>query len=223
MIDTETLHNKPKWAQVAAGAVDPGRSPSEACAVSCPPEGESSFQLLLRARAGDRDALERLCAIYLPRLHRWARGRLPPGARGPLDTGDVVQEVLLKALRRLAMFEPRAEWSFQAYLRNALKHRFIDLARHATRHPAPDALDSASLAEERSPLEMLIGAEGIARYEAALQRLRPIDQRAIVARFEWDMSYREVAELLGKPNVNAVRVAIHRALVRLAKEMADDR
>jgi len=191
--------------------------------VSCPPESETSFQVLLRARAGDREALERLCAIYLPRLHRWARGRLPPGARGALDTGDVVQEVLIKALARLSLFEPRAEWSFQKYLRNALKHRLIDLARHARRHPAPDVLDSASVADERSPLEMLIGAEGIERYEAALQRLKVSDQRAVVARCEWDMSYTEITELLGKPNVNATRVAIHRALVRLAQEMADDR
>jgi RNA polymerase sigma-70 factor, ECF subfamily len=214
MIGTQTLDNEPARAD---------RGASEACAVPCPPENETSFQLLVRARAGDRDALERLCAIYLPRLHRWARGRMPPGARGALDTGDVVQEVLIKAVARLTLFEPRAEWSFQKYVRNALKHRLIDLARHAKRHPAPDLLDSASPAEDRSPLEMLIGAEGIERYEAALLRLRLSDQRAIVARCEWNMTYTEIAELLGKPNVNATRVAIHRALVRLAKEMADDR
>jgi len=100
----------------------------------------------------------------------------------------------------------------------------IDLARHARRHPAPDALDSGSPdGDQRSPLEMLIGAEGIERYETALLRLKVSDQRAIVARCEWDMSYTEITELLGKPNVNATRVAIHRALVRLAQEMADDR
>jgi RNA polymerase sigma-70 factor, ECF subfamily len=223
MIGTQSLDKRPGWTRAAVGTVETGRSPSEACAVPCPPESETSFQLLVRARTGDRDALERLCALYLPRLHRWTRGRLPPGARGALDTGDVVQEVLMKALARLEMFEPRAAWSFQKYLRNALKHRLIDLARHARRHPAPDALDSSSPTEEQSPLEMLIGAEGIERYEAALQRLRPTDQRAIVARCEWGMSYIQVADLLGKPNVNATRVAIHRALVRLAQEMANDR
>ncbi len=212
MIGSQTLDNTAGWEHL-----------SEPSAVSCPPENESSFQLLIRARAGDQDALERLCAIYLPRLHRWAKGRLPPGARGPLDTGDIVQEVLMRALARLTLFEPRAEWSFQAYLRNALTHRLCDLARYAKRHPAPSPLDTGSPADEKSPLEMLIGAEGIERYEAALQRLRPDDQRAIVARCEWDMSYAELTDLLGKPNVNATRVAIHRALVRLAKEMADDR
>jgi len=223
MIGAQSLDNRPGRTRAAVGAVGAPGSPSETSAVACPPESESSFQLLVRARAGDRDALEGLCAIYWPRLHRWARGRLPPGARGALDTNDVVQEVLLKALKRLAIFEPRAEWSFQKYLRSALKHRLIDLARQARRHPAPDVLDTSSPGDARSPLEILIGTDGIDRYEAALQRLRPVDQRAIIARCEWDMSYIEIAELLGKPNVNATRVAIHRALVRLAKEMADDR
>jgi RNA polymerase sigma-70 factor (ECF subfamily) len=222
MMGTQTLDNRPGWCD-ATPAARPIQQPSEPRAVSCPSENETSFQLLVRARAGDQDALERLCAIYLPRLHRWARGRMPSGARGALDTGDIVQEVLMRALGRLALFEPRAEWSFQAYLRNALTHRLCDLARHAKRHPAPATLDSGSPADDQSPLEMLIGAEGVERYEAALHRLRLVDQRAIVARCEWDMSYTDIADLLGKPNVNATRVAIHRALVRLAKEMADDR
>jgi len=62
--------------------------------------------------------------------------------------------------------------------------------------------------------------EGVGRYGAALERLTPEEQRAIVARCEWGMSHEEVAQALGKPSANAARVAIHRALVRLAKEMA---
>ena len=44
--------------------------------------------------------------------------------------------------------------------------------------------------------------------------------RAIVAGCEWGMDHGEVAQELGRPSANAARVAIHRALVRLAKEMA---
>jgi DNA-directed RNA polymerase specialized sigma24 family protein len=62
--------------------------------------------------------------------------------------------------------------------------------------------------------------EGIERYEAARGKLDPEDQRAINLRCEWGMNYDEVAQALGKPSANAARVAIHRALVRLAKEMA---
>jgi DNA-directed RNA polymerase specialized sigma24 family protein len=62
--------------------------------------------------------------------------------------------------------------------------------------------------------------EGLERYEAARGRLTSEDLRAIVARCERGMSHEEVAQALGKPSANAARVAIHRALVRLAKEMA---
>jgi DNA-directed RNA polymerase specialized sigma24 family protein len=62
--------------------------------------------------------------------------------------------------------------------------------------------------------------KGLERYEAARGKLNPEDRRAIVARCEWGMSHEEVAEALGKPSANAARVAIHRALVRLAEEMA---
>ena len=65
------------------------------------PESETSFQLLLKARAGSPDAADRLCARYLPRLQRWARNRLPQSARAALDTGDVVQEVLMRAIKHL--------------------------------------------------------------------------------------------------------------------------
>ena len=183
-------------------------------------DNETSFQLLLRARDGDQDAVELLCARYLPRLNRWARGRLPRGARSAMDTGDVVQEVLISVIRRLKMFEPRDEGTFQGYLRQALTNRFRDEARKINSHPVASPLDSAWPSFGPSPLEIAIGREGVERYEAALERLRPDDQRAIIARCEWGMDHDEVAQALGKPSANAARVAIHRALVRLAKEMA---
>ena len=184
-------------------------------------ENETSFQLLLRAHAGDEQALERLCARYLPRLHRWARGRLPRGARSAVDTGDIVQEVLIKVVRRIPIFEPRDEGAFQGYLRRALANRLADEARRFPSEQVQRPIDSAWPSPGPSPLEEAIGAEGVARYEAALARLKPEDQQAIVARCEWGMSHEEVAQILGKSSANSARVATHRALVRLAKEMAD--
>jgi RNA polymerase sigma factor (sigma-70 family) len=186
-------------------------------------ENETSFQLLLRARTGDPVALDDLCARYYPRVQRWARGRLPRGARGAVDTGDIVQEVLLKVIKRIPVFQPRDEGAFQGYLRQALTNRFRDEARKAKVHPAASPLDSSWAAYGPSPLEQAIGAEGVERYEAALAKLSEPDQRAIVARCEWGMSHEEVAQLVGKSTANAARVAIHRALVRLAKEMAGGR
>ena len=70
------------------------------------------------------------------------------------------------------------------------------------------------------PLESAIGIEALERYEAALARLRPEEREAIVARVEMDGSYQEVAQALGKPSADAARMAVSRALLRLAEEMS---
>ena len=218
----ETALNNFLWSGTAASRRARRRSVPD----PTPPvaqDSETSFQLLLKARAGSPDAIERLCARYLPRLQRWAHGRLPRSARTALDTGDVVQEVLMRAIRHLSTFEPEHEWSFQAYLRKALIHRLCDEAKRTPRRSLVDPLDSSHPSGDPSPLEHVIGIEALARYEAALARLKKTDQQAIVARCEWGMSHQELADMLGKKSAGAAQVAVHRALVRLAQEMANDR
>ena len=56
---------------------------------------ESSLELLERAKAGDAQALDLLIARYVPRLQRWASGRLPGWARDLADTQDLVQETVV--------------------------------------------------------------------------------------------------------------------------------
>lgn len=73
------------------------------------PELHSSLTLLERARAGDREALESLIARYLPRLQRWASGRLPRWARDMAETQDLVQEALFQTFKRIERFEPGAK------------------------------------------------------------------------------------------------------------------
>ena len=63
--------------------------------------GESSTELILKARAGDEAALERLFARYHASLRRWAHGRLPRWARDIADTEDLLQETLAQTLRHL--------------------------------------------------------------------------------------------------------------------------
>ena len=64
-----------------------------------PDDAHSSLCLLQQAQAGDQDALNRLVARYLPRLKRWAAGRLPVWARDLSDTQDLVQETLVRAFQ----------------------------------------------------------------------------------------------------------------------------
>lgn len=187
-----------------------------------PTEALSSFVLLQRARAGDSAAEEQLFARYLPRLQRWAHGRLPWSARGALETDDLVQDTLLHVLRRLDDFEPRHEGAFLAYLCTALRNRIRDQVRRAKRLPEPAELRTDNPSREASPLEEAVGQETLERYEAALQRLRETDRELILLRVELGLEYPEIADAVGKPSVSAAQMAVSRALVRLAREMSVD-
>jgi RNA polymerase sigma factor (sigma-70 family) len=180
---------------------------------------DSTYDLVERAKSGDDEALNRLFARYLPTLRRWASGRLPRWSRDLMDTDDLVQETVVRAVKRIDRFESRHEGALQAYLRQAIVNRIRDEVRRAKRSPIPMELDDNAAASGASPLEAAIGGEAVERYEAALARLRPDEREAIIARLEMDGSYRDIAVALGKPSADAARMAVSRALVRLAQEM----
>jgi RNA polymerase sigma-70 factor, ECF subfamily len=182
---------------------------------------DSTLTLLTRAKAGDPDALSDLFARYLPMLSRWARGRLPQWARDAADTQDLVQITLLQTFRKIEGFEHRGEGALQAYLRQALMNRIRDELRRADRRPAAEPLDEEAPDPGLSPLEAAIGAENVDRYDAALERLTAGERELIVARVELGLTYVEVAAATGKPTPNAARMAVARALVRLAEEIRD--
>jgi RNA polymerase sigma-70 factor, ECF subfamily len=195
------------------------RSPA---AADVPLSPETTVELVAAAKAGDARATDRLFARCLPVLRRWARGRLPTYARDLLDTDDLVQETIFHALRRLGAFEPRHEGALQAYLRQAVANRIRDEVRRVTRRPAIVAVSEDQADGAASPLQQAIGREDVDRYEAALQRVRPADREAIVARMELQYSYEALAVALAKPSANAARVAVKRALARLVEVMAHE-
>jgi RNA polymerase sigma-70 factor (ECF subfamily) len=175
--------------------------------------------LLEQIRAGDQAALDLLLARYRPLLARWARGRLPHGVRDLSDTEDLVQETIISALRHIDHIEIRGEGALQAYLRRAVLNRIRDeLRRHGRRGPV-ETLDENVRAKEDSPLEVAIGNEALERYEAALARLNAGDREAVIARIELGQTYAEIASALGKPSTEAARMAVNRALARLARFM----
>jgi RNA polymerase sigma factor (sigma-70 family) len=183
---------------------------------------DSTFDLVERAKTGDSDALNDLFARYLPSLRRWASGRLPRWTRDLMDTDDLVQETVVRAVKRMDRFESRHEGALQAYLRQAVVNRIRDEVRRAKRMPAAEVLDDNAADLAASPLEDAIGAEALQRYEAALGRLRREEREAIVARVEMEGSYADVARALGKPSADAARMAVTRALLRLAEEMSHE-
>jgi RNA polymerase sigma-70 factor (ECF subfamily) len=203
--------------------MDPGRSAPRPRFDAAGSSLTTTIDLLARARQGDTDALNELFTRYLPPLRRWARGRLPQWTRDLKDTDDLVQETLVQTLRRIDSFEPRHEGALQAYLRQAIVNRVRDEVRRVKRQPVAKVIDEEHADSAVSPLEEAIGSEALARYEAALQRLTEDERAMVVARVEMGNSYQQIAAAHGKPSADAARMAVARALVRLAAEMDVER
>jgi RNA polymerase sigma-70 factor (ECF subfamily) len=201
----------------------PKRGSAPSVTVRPTTEAESSFELVLRARDGDTDALNTLFTRYDARIRRWAHGRLPQAARGLLETQDLTQETLQRVFDHLETFEPRHPGAFRDYVWTTLWNCIRDIARKHQRRGPTDPLDDDIPGYLPSPLEVSMGREVMNRYDAALLKLRAEDREAIIVRVELGLPYEEVASALGKPTAAAAHMAVSRALVRLAKEMAHER
>jgi RNA polymerase sigma-70 factor (ECF subfamily) len=184
---------------------------------------EPTVELVVRARAGDMMAMEALLQRCLPPLKRWAHGRLPPVARGRLDTGDLVQEAALHVLGRLGTFQPHHVGAMQAYLRQSIVNRICDEVRRTGRQPPPIELPDDHPCDRTSPEEDAIRAEAYDHYRDAVSRLTPRDRALIVARIEMQWSLAEIAHRHGMPGVDAARMAVSRAVKRLSADFAERR
>jgi RNA polymerase sigma-70 factor (ECF subfamily) len=181
----------------------------------------STIDLLERVRRGDQDALNELFKRNQGPLRRWARGRLPRWTRDLRDTEDLVQETLVQTLKHIDSFEHRHEGALQAYMRQALINRVRDEVRRVNRYPAVSGIEDADqhAVQSASPLEEAIGTQALERYESARGRLRAEEREMIQARVEMQQSYQTIANAFGKSSADAARMAVSRALVRLAEEM----
>src|SRR5688572_26449469 len=155
---------------------------------------EPTIELVVRAREGDRLAVEALLQRCLPGLRRWAHGRLPAAARGSLDTSDLVQETVLHVLRRLDHLEPRHVGAMQAYLRQSVINRIRDEVRKVSRHPAAVELPTDLVSDHTSPLEVAVQSEAYQQYKDALLDLASRDRELVVARVEAQWSVAEIAK-----------------------------
>ena len=186
-------------------------------------ESQATITLIKHARAGNRRALEIIASRLLPRLRRWAAGRLPAWARDLADTQDLVQETLTNVLTTIDRFEPRHEAAFTVYVRAALANRLKNELRRSVRHPAAHGMEAAAhhVSPRPSPLDEAITQQALDRYEAALAALGEEDREAIIGRIELHYSYQELADAWGKPSAEAARKAVERAVKRLAEGMND--
>jgi RNA polymerase sigma-70 factor (ECF subfamily) len=129
------------------------------------------------------------------------------------------RETLLQTFKKIDGFEYRGEGAFQAYLRQVLLNRIRQELRNAGRRPDGTDFSEEHVDQAASPLERAIGREAIEDYERALDRLKPEEREAIIARVEMGLTYEELATALDKPSPDAARQTARRALRRLIDQM----
>ena len=183
------------------------------------PNETNTVDLIAQIRAGDREARSRLVERELPRLQRYARGRLPTWARGSADTQDLVQDVLLRAMPRLDSLNTDTPGALQAFLRRAVANQIVDEIRKARRRVASTAPIESHPDPAPSALVEVIRKEARNQLRGALDKVSDSDRALLEARFGSGYRYAEVAARLRRPNANAARVAVERAVGRLAKIM----
>ena len=177
---------------------------------------DSTLDVYDRARTGDGSAARVLIERFAEPLLRWSRGRLPHYARASANTEDIVQDAVVRALACADRFEHRTVGGMLAYLRETVRNRIRDEVRRVMRRGVPEELPEAVYDHGYSPLEALILKERSERYLAALRTLRPQDRQAIIFRLEHRLPFEEIAERMGKSSADAARMAVTRAVKRLA-------
>ena len=183
---------------------------------------QPSIELFELARRGNADALDRLVRRYLAPLRRWAHGRLPPWARILGDTEDLVQDAVLHALQQLPRLRLERQGGLHAYLKTSILNRIRNELRATSRRPPRDELDADLPGAQPSPLDLAITNERTDRYERALARLPQSERDAIIARVEFGLSPVELMAALGKPSVDAARMAVTRAILHLTRILAEE-
>ncbi len=167
-----------------------------------PSEMESTATLLMLVREGDSGARERLCSTYLPMLQKWAHGRLPSTSRSLVETDDLVQVSLLRALDRIDSFEPRREGAFLAYLRRILLNSIRDEIRKSSRSPNIDTFEEQTPRDLLAPVEKKVGLEVLESYEKGLASLPEKQKESVILRVEFGFTFPEITSLMEFPPSN---------------------
>jgi len=169
--------------------------------------------LVQRARAGNRDALDALLARHLDDVFDLVYRVL--GNRDAAD--DAVQDAFVNAMRGLPRF--RGDASFRTWLlRIALNTARSALRRRGRRREVALATGSRFADGAPDPEERAVRSAETERVQALLADLPEKQRLAVTLRVYQGLSHREIAEVTGSTE-GAVRVNYHLGIKRLKERM----
>jgi RNA polymerase sigma-70 factor (ECF subfamily) len=178
--------------------------------------------LMLRVKRGDTEAFTTLVEKYKqPVMNLVARI-----IRDETEAEDVAQNVFIQVHKSAHRYQVTAK--FTTWLFTIARNLCLNEIRRRSRHPA-DSLDAAPADDDQpprqyedvktfSPDEEFLQAELVRKLEEALAAL-PENQRTAIVLFErQEMSYEEIAEVIGC-SLSATKSLIHRGRETLKERL----
>ncbi len=155
--------------------------------------------LVIRCQAGDEAAFAVLLDRFGPAVHRYLAGLVDDGA------DDVAQELWLTVYRRIGeLADPGA---FRTWLFRSARHRAIDWLRKRRRERELFAdVEPAGVPSAGTTDDDFAGLD----LGDAIRALAPLHREVILLRYRDDLSYGEIALVVGVA-IGTVRSRLHHA------------
>ena len=198
---------------------------------------QKTGQLVALAKDGDETAFNQLCKVYGERVRWIVRLRMGEELRSKLESMDLVQDVLLSALKDLRHFRYQDEGDFLRWLSRIAENRLRDNVDklHADKRDIRREvrLDNYGLRTEgrsfgeRGPVDATTPSVIMSRKEEldelarAIEKLKPEYKEVIVLTKIEGLSYKEISNRLGKSD-EAVRKLFTRAMAALTTVFEND-
>ncbi|WP_344029989.1 RNA polymerase sigma factor ShbA, partial [Pseudonocardia kongjuensis] len=201
-------------------AVDGGDPPAG------PPEARTAApdllppELLQAAVAGDQQAVALLLSRVQPQVERFCRARLGRRETTLGSADDVAQDVCMAVLAVLPDYR-LSGMSFRAFVFGIARHKIADAFRAMARNRC-DAVEELPerIGREEDPEQVVLDAERNDRLTDLLGILGRRQVEILTLRIAVGLTAEETADALGS-TPGAVRVAQHRALQRLRRELEE--
>ncbi len=171
-------------------------------------------ELVSRTLAGDTRSYEELVSRY----ERLVAKVLYPYAKREISAEDLMQETFLRAYDRLDSFNP--EYRFKTWLLAIANNLGIDTLRRR-REMVEFNQEIHSEATSSGPEKMAMDAERDAGVREAMESLPETYQVPLMLRYNEEMSYAEIAEVLSI-TVPAVKSRLFRARNMVGEKLSGD-
>lgn len=171
---------------------------------------------LEQARRGDQQAFCRLVEVYQGPVYNLAYRMLGSAS----EAEDAAQETFVRVYTKLHTYQPDRKLS--SWIFSIASHYCIDRLRRRS-HTSWLSLDEDPLvavlpSEERNPEEHAIQQEVRDEMQALVEELAPAYRVPLILRYWQDMSYQEIAEIMGL-SVQAVKSRLHRARLQITERV----